>query len=217
MDVAELHTDSEHIAASRSRLYQLLALAFTFPDEDFFEAVQDGSFAAAIADTLRALPYDLARAATLDLAATGASYNDFESEYIRLFDVGAAGPPCPLYGGEYIGDRMKVMEDATRFYNFFGLRLAPQIRELPDHITTELEFLHYLTFREVEACQHGLDASPLVRAERDFLARHLCKWLPKLAQRLTKQTTLPFFPALIRLAGTFFDADRRYAAAVTGD
>jgi DMSO reductase family type II enzyme chaperone len=110
---------------------------------------------------------------------------------------------------------MKVMEDATRFYNFFQLRLSPQMRELPDHITTELEFLHYLTFREAEARQHGLDPTPVLRAERDFLERTLCRWVPRLQTRLAKQTTLPFFAALVRFAATFFEADHAYAAAAS--
>jgi len=84
---------------------------------------------------------------------------------------------------------------------------------LPDHVTTELEFLHYLTFREAELCQQGLDPSSLRRAARDFLARHLCKWFPKLQAKLAKQQTLPFFPALVHFALTFFETDQRYAAS----
>jgi DMSO reductase family type II enzyme chaperone len=213
MELVNLHSAATQVAAQRSRLYQLLAAAFAFPDEDFFDDVQDGTFASALARLCDTLPYDLTGVATLGLGAAGESYADFEAEYIRLFDVGAAGPPCPLYGGVYIGDRMKVMEDATRFYNFFSLRISPQLRELPDHITTELEFLHYLTFREAEARQHGLDPAPLRRAQRDFLARHLCKWVPRLHLRLAKQTTLPFFPALVRFAAAFVEHDQAYAAA----
>ena len=212
MELTNLCTEAERLAANRSRLYQLLTLGFRFPDEEFYAAVCDGSFATAVAHMCAALPYDLESAATAGLDSVGDSYTEFESEYIRLFDVGAAGPPCPLYGGEYIGDRMKVMEDATRFYNFFQLRLSPQLHELPDHITTELEFLHYLTFREAEARQQGLDPAPLLRAERDFLARHLCKWVPRMQTRLAKQTTLPFFPALVHFAAMVFEADRAYAA-----
>ena len=213
VELTDLQTESEQIAASRSQLYKLLAAAFTFPDEDFFDALRDGTFATAVARTCRALPYDLSDVVTNSLRAVDGSYSDFQSEYIRLFDVGAAGPPCPLYGGVYVGDRMKVMEDATRFYNFFQLRLSPQMHELPDHVTTELEFLHYLTFREAEAHQHGRDSASLLRAERDFLARHLCKWVPQLQARLAKQDTNPFFPALVRLARTFFENDRAFAAA----
>jgi DMSO reductase family type II enzyme chaperone len=216
MELANLESADARAAAGRSRLYQLLALAFAFPDQDLYDAVRDGSFATVLDTTCAELPYSMAGSVTAELRAAPDSYVDFESEYIGLFDVGAAGPPCPLYGGVYIGDRMKVMEDATRFYNFFHLRLSPQMRELPDHITTELEFLHYLTFREAEARQAGLDPSSLLRAERDFLARHLCKWLPRLQVRLAKQSARPFFPALVGFAATFFAADRTYAAAAAG-
>ncbi len=213
MELTNLQTEIERVAASRSRLYQLLAVAFGFPDEDFYTLLRDGSFATLLAQACAALPHDLGSLAALAPDTVGETYTEFQSEYIRLFDVGAAGPPCPLYGGVYVGDRMKVMEDATRFYNFFQLRLSPEMHELPDHITTELEFLHYLTFREAEARQRGVDPMPLLRAERDFLTRHLCKWMPRLQARLGKQTTLPFFPALVRFALAFFEADRAYASA----
>ena len=213
MEVISLQSESAQTAANRSRMYQLLGAAFAFPDKDFFEAVHDGTFATTLAEMCVGLPYDLTRVATLDLIAGGTSYAEFESEYIRLFDVGPAGPPCPLYGGVYVGDRMKVMEDATRFYNFFHLRLSAEMRELPDHITTEMEFLHYLTFREAESCEQRPDVSSLLRAERDFLARHLCKWMPHLQARLAKQTTLSFFPALVHFTATFLAADQAYAAA----
>ena len=217
VELAGLHTDAERTAAQRSRVYQLLGAAFAFPDEGLFDAVRDGTLAAALADACASLPYDLRGALTPGLRTVPDTYADFESEYIRLFDVGAAGPPCPLYGGVYVGDRMKVMEDATRFYNFFHLHLSPQLRELPDHVTTQLEFLHYLTFREAESRQHGLDPSSLLRAERDFLARHLCKWMPRLQGRLAKQDTLPFFTDLVRFAVAFFERDHAYAAAAAGD
>jgi DMSO reductase family type II enzyme chaperone len=213
LDIAALAAGPARVAAVRSRMYRLLAIAFGFPDDALYEAVRDGAFARTLADVVLALPYDLTGAVSLALGGVDVSAAEFESDYIRLFDVGAAGPPCPLYGGLYGGDRMKVMEDATRFYNFFHLHLAPDMRELPDHVTTELEFLHYLTFREAEAHDRGGDAASLLRAERDFLERHLCRWVPQLAARLAKQEACPFFPALVRLAAAFFDADRAYAAA----
>ena len=216
MEFISLDTESEPVTVSRSRLYQLLAMAFAFPDEDLFSAIADGTFAVAVARACAVLPYDLRGLDGLDLGGVATAYADFESEYIRLFDVGAAGPPCPLYGGVYIGDRMKNMEDATRFYNFFHLRLSPQMHELPDHITTELEFLHYLTFRETELRQQGQDPASLLRAERDFLARHLCKWVPRMQARLAKQECLAFFPALVRFALAFLNADQQYAAAEAG-
>lgn len=210
--LVEPHSEEERIAAARSRLYQVLAGTFAFPDEEMWAAIRDGELARALADIIAGLPYELGADALAGLETVEAPYVDFESEYIRLFDVGAAGPPCPLYGGVYAGDRMKSMEDATRFFNFFGLRLAQQIHELPDHITTELEFMHYLTFREAEVRGAQGDFESLLRAERDFLDRHLCRWVPLLAARLAKQETIPFFPALVRFARAFLAADRAHAA-----
>lgn len=198
---------------ARSRLYAVLASVFGFPDEELYAAVCDGALSRAIAEVCTALPYALPADATAGLSEAGAAYADFESEYIRLFDVGAGGPPCPLYGGVYQGDRMKVMEDATRFYNFFELHVSPDMRELPDHITTELEFMHYLTFRESELPTDGPETASLRRAERDFLERHLCRWVPKLGERLAKQETCAFYPALVGFAQAFFAADRAYAKA----
>jgi len=213
MELVNPQTETEKTAVSRSRVYQLLGMAFSFPDADFFESIRDGTLATALGRACASLPYNVTAAALEGLNSVEASPEDFESEYIRLFDVGAGGPPCPLYGGTYGGDRMKTMEDAVRFYNFFHLHLSEKIRELPDHITTELEFLHYLTFREAEVLQQKDDPSSLRRAQRDFLARHLCKWVPKMQAKLARQTTNPFFPALVRLAVEFFAADQAYVAA----
>ncbi|MBI5506347.1 MAG: molecular chaperone TorD family protein [Deltaproteobacteria bacterium] len=217
MELSGLESELDRTTASRSQLYALLALAFGFPDQELHGAIREGLIARSIAELCAALPHQLSAVVTADLAAAADAYVDFESEYIRLFDVGAAGPPCPLYGGVYIGDRMKNMEEATRFYNYFELRLSPEVRELPDHITTELEFLHYLTFREAEIGQHGGDVSSLLRAERDFLERHLCRWVPRLRERLAKQKPAVFFAALVDFAIAFFEADRAYAAALAGD
>ena len=215
MEAISLQSAPAQTAANRSRMYQLLGAAFAFPDEDFFDAIHDGTFATTLAEMCVGLPYDLTSVARLDLVAGGTSYAEFESEYIRLFDVGPAGPPCPLYGGVYKGDRMKVMEDATRFYNFFHLRVSPEVRELPDHITTQLEFMHYLTYREAEVRAQGLDATSLLRAERDFLARHLCRWLPHLRERLARnQAALPFFVALVDFTLAFLHADHDHAATL---
>lgn len=200
-------------AAARSRVYKLLALGFAFPDRDLFDAIRDGAFADALDAAHGALPWASPALAGRDLARPGDAFADFEAEYIRLFDVGAGGAPCPLYGGVYVGDRMKVMEETIRFYDLFHLRPEPQLREMPDHVTTELEFLHYLTFREAGRRAAGDDPTPLVRAARDFLERHPRRWLPVLHDRLRRQETLPFFPALVAHAVGYVRADHQYLVA----
>jgi DMSO reductase family type II enzyme chaperone len=191
-------------AAARSRAYATFAEAFEYPDAELYEAVRSGAFSRALRDVLAAVHPSLVD--DLDAAALSEAgeADDLAVEFTRLFDVGASGPPCPLYGGLYIGARMKTMEEAVRFYNHFGLTLsdgseAP--RELPDHITTQLEFLHFLAFREAEALDAGGEADDYRRAQRDFIARHPGRWVPKLLTKLETQEPMAFFRELVlRLA-----------------
>ena len=170
-----------------------------FPAFSLCRAIQDGE----ISDVLRAA-LTSADTALLDetdwsaLRDTGGE-DALAIEFTRLFEVGSAGPPCPLYGGVYDGARMKTMEEAIRFYNHFGLTLAEQPRELPDHLITELEFLHYLAFREAEALHEHGDAGPYRRAQRDFVTRHPGRWVPRLAARLGRTNSLRFYRELVFL------------------
>ena len=188
--------EAQH-AATRSRAYAALVWAFDYPDVEFVATVRSGALAEALRATLGAVDPALAAGEWSPLEDAGATDDDLAVEYTRLFDVGTGGPPCPLYGGLYGGARMQNMEECVRFYNHFGLTLAEAPRELPDHISTQLEFLHFLAFREAEAWRDGRDPGPWQRAGRDFLERHPGRWVPKLRERLAQQNPLPFFAALV--------------------
>ncbi len=138
-------------AAARSQAYAALVWAFDYPDAEFVTTVRGGALAEALRATQGAVDPALAAGEWSALEDAGTSDDDLAVEYTRLFDVGTGGPPCPLYGGLYAGARMQTMEECVRFYNHFGLTLAEAPRELPDHISTQLEFLHFLAFREAEA------------------------------------------------------------------
>src|SRR3972149_6534796 len=125
----------------------------------------------------------------------------------RLLGGGVRLPP---------GGLRAVMEEATRFYHHFGLSLGGQSRELPDHLTTELEFMHFLTFREVAALENGQDRGPYVRAERDFLQRHLSRWLPRVRPLAEKQKAAPFFLGLLALTEALLLKDLAHGASLAG-
>ena len=215
--IENLETAEELQAAARSRLYDLLAHAFAVPDPAFYRAVREGAFAAQVWENVAVLPYAFAFAdgeAVRQQFDEVGDHRELQSEYIRLFDVGTPRPPCPLYGGEYKKGRKGTMEELIRFYNYFGLRPSPCSRDMPDHITIELEFMHFLTFREVTALHHQQDRASYLRAERDFLERHLCAWVPRLGERVSRQQPHPFYAALAGLAEAFLAADLRYLQGV---
>ncbi len=217
---AELSTDEEFQGAARSQMYRLLGGVFAFPEQSFHQTVASGALRSEVLEIADRLPYapPFREDESLHTALASASpdYVEFQSEYIRLFDVGAPRPPCPLYGGLHLGSRRAVMEEATRFYNHFGLSLGGASRELPDHITTELEFMHFLTFREVVALQSGQDRGPYLRAQRDFLQRHLARWVPKVRALAEQHAPASFFRGLLGLTEAFLLADLAYVASLVG-
>jgi len=172
-----LRSGEEVAAGARSSLYGMLAATMSFPTAGLAAALRDGEWAAAADEIVSRLPFDL------EIGALGVSISpeDLEQEYIRLFEVGAGGPFCPLYEGSHRPGRMKIMEELVRFYEHFGLQHAPG--DQPDHLCAELEFMHYLCFKEA-AVTSRMETGGLRLAQRDFLSRHLCAWLPRVEKRL---------------------------------
>jgi DMSO reductase family type II enzyme chaperone len=206
-------------AGARSRVYAAFAEMFEYPDEEYFEAVRSGALAEALRVVLANVDASLVDGSNSDwpaLSNAGDGEDDLAVEFTRLFDVGASGPPCPLYGGLYGGARMKTMEEAVRFYNHFGLTLSDSPHELPDHLTTQLEFLHFLAFREAQALEQGDDPGAYRRAQRDFLARHLGRWIPKMRAKLEHENPMPFFLELVRRLESFLLNDGAHLVAVAG-
>jgi DMSO reductase family type II enzyme chaperone len=216
-EVLETINDPEgQHAAARSRVYAAFAEIFEYPDAEYVEAVRSGALADAVREVLANVDASLAEGEWSALSNAGEEVDDLAIEYTRLFDVGASGPPCPLYGGLYGGARMKTMEEAVRFYNHFGLTLSESPHELPDHVTTELEFLHFLAFREAQTLEKNEDAGAYRRAQRDFLARHLGRWIPKMRAKLAGEDPMPFFLELVTRLERFLLNDAAHLVAIAG-
>ena len=202
-------------AAARSEIYSVLADAFEFPSREFHEKVRNDAFRERVAAAVRALPYSIGIDGDLTALVDASEYVDFQGEYMRLFDVGAVRPPCPLYGGEWgVGTRKRSMEEAVRFYRFFGMKVDQSTHELPDHVTVELEFLQVMAFTEGMTRARGVDPSPLLRAQCDFIDRHPGRWWPMLQRKLPSESPSPFYATLVALTGAVLAADRAYMRAL---
>lgn len=211
---------SEHdasFAATQSRLYALLGMAVAFPDTELRDDIANGEVASALHETLIALGGVGTEAVDWDALADTGEGDALAIEYTRLFEVGTSGPPCPLYGGLYSGARMKVMEEAVRFYNHFGLGMSEsEPRELPDHLSTELEFLHFLAYREAEAIGAGTDPDAYRRARRDFVERHPGRWIPGVRERLAQAQAGRYYAALFALLDVVLRHDARALRGIVG-
>ncbi len=207
--------EEQDLAAARSVVYRIFAELFEYPNDALAAAIASGEPVARLREALAcvdpALVVGVDWEALGNAAGSGEPDDNLAVQYTRLFDVGVPGPPCPLYGGLYASERMKTMEEALRFYRHFALATSPSQKELPDHLTVELEFLHFLTFKEVECLAGAGDPGPFRRAQRDFIARHPGRWVPELCERLNKHDSSAFFRELAAALRAFLVHD---AAAI---
>lgn len=201
----------DNATTARTGVYQLLAHLVGAPDKDVHAAAVAGEWPSRLADAGKLLPYaiDYGKASIPE----SMSAEEFQAEYLRVFEVGegTGGPPAPLHGGFYGsgGNRMQRLEEVVRFYEYFGLRASPEDPRPADHLSTELEFMKYLTFKEAVTQSPRLQGS-FRRAQNDFLERQLNPWLPLLNEKAEAANALPFWKWVMSFTRAFAAADAEY-------
>ncbi len=90
-----------------------------------------------------------------------------------------------------------------------GFALTPEHRDLPDHVSVELEFMARMAAREAEAIEADDDAEAKQCRwiQKEFLDNHLSRWLPAFCGHAAEHAELSFYRELARLAGHFLDSE----------
>ncbi len=203
----------------RSNLYKLFSIGFRYPTRQLFKTFQNGEFLDEIIYNISSIPEINALMQESSHMVKnkrdpikGMTFAEFEMKFIRTFDAGIPAPPCPPYESHYSGKPgSMVMLEVSEFYSFFGLRMNREEdkREFPDHISAELEFLHFLTFEEGNALRGGKTEKlkGYLLAEKDFLERHLVQWVPGFCLKLQNSEGLPFYPGLAQIVSGFISSE----------
>jgi DMSO reductase family type II enzyme chaperone len=153
----------------------------------------------------RALEPLLAEVSTAELAR-------LRAEYSGLFEVGSQGPPAPIREDLQSGQRAGTREEVVRFYDYFGYVLDSKFAWQPDHLSVELEFMHYLCFREAQA-GNDADALSFQLAQADFTARHLAQWVPQLAANVAQLAAGSLYARVVAGVRDFVVADHEWQLA----
>ncbi|RMF96947.1 MAG: hypothetical protein D6727_06705 [Gammaproteobacteria bacterium] len=158
-------------------------------------------------------------AASLDYAAAldrligaclAAGPAQLKREYSGLFEIGNDGPPVPIREDLQTGQRAGTREDLVRFYDYFGYTLGDGFAWQPDHLSVELEFMHYLCYREAAA---AADPQSYQLAQADFTDRHLLNWVPRLATTVRRIASRSLYADIVAGLAEFLEADRDWQAA----
>ncbi len=96
-----------------------------------------------------------------------------KTEFLEAFEPAVSKTACALYQSAHSSrEQTSLYEELIRWYDHFGLQRKAKA-ELPDHISVELEFMHFLTYREHLSAGDENAISILRRAENEFLLKHL--------------------------------------------
>lgn len=161
----------------------LASLLTSYPDEAFSEDVQ-----LLLEEKTDFLPKKL-RADVEAIVKNEERINDLRSEYLALFDSGRG--VAPLYETEYGRQRAlfkaNELSAISGFYHAFGFELGGEesAREMPDHISVELEFYALLLLKqehlEVAADAQGIEI--VASAREKFLRDHLGRFVSSILER----------------------------------
>lgn len=169
--------DVARTAPARCRCYGVFSALLASPHEVDVRASLAGRMGAA-----EGLPFPCDLDGLLREYA-GRDIEELKVEYSGLFEVGSQGPPAPIREDLNTGQKAGTREDIVRFYDYFGYRLADRFAWAPDHLSVELEFMHYLAYHEASAAS---DVLSFQLAQADFAGRHLQNWVPMLAEAVTR-------------------------------
>ena len=92
-----------------------------------------------------------------------------------------------------------------KFIESAGLEYMPEHESIPDHISTEFEFMHRVISREEEAWREGDNEGALycLRMEKMFLDDHLLKWVPVFCDKVIDKADLSFYREMAKLTKSF--------------
>jgi len=137
---------------------------------------------------------------------------DLVIDHARLF-VGPFALLAPPYGSVYLDGERRCMGDSTldvgSRYREVGLGTAPGFNDAPDHIAAELEFMHFLVIKELEALAGGdlVRAQHFRQKQKSFLERHLAAWVPAFTRNVEEQAQTRFYQDLAAATRMFIESD----------
>ncbi len=193
----------------RQALYRLFGALFLYADADRLAKLraaagglrQEGNLwgEAAFSSPLQELLEVLSQ-------LTGETTGRIEEEYVRLFLAKPAAPPYESYYLDPEGQsRARIANQLEREYAQAGLALSPALKDLPDHIAVELEFMSFLCGQEAEAWEaEALEGGTRARErQRSFLGQHLGRWFPAFARRVREAAPGGLYAVVAEVAYAF--------------
>ncbi len=171
----------------RADSYKLLAECFYFPDDGLLDTL--GNCKTAIGGILSEILSNTPKADELQ---------SHQIDFSRLF-IGPFKLLAPPYGSVYLEDGKFLGNSALAARDLFAQEgLDVVVKDAPDHITLELEFMYFLALKEAEARENSdLERADSLRDKQaSFLEMHLGKWVSQFGDNIEQNAQTEFYKAL---------------------
>jgi len=149
--------------------------------------------------------------------------NDLAVERTRLLRgiKPGYGPPPPyesVYRGTDATSMGQTGQEVLKCYAEAGVGLPADLRERPDYIGLELDFMRYLAGKEAQAWQEEKEDEALgwLEQERHFLVEHVVSWIPRFCNLMEQEAALDFYRGVARITKAFVLTEQERVAALMG-
>jgi TorA maturation chaperone TorD len=182
--------------------YRLLADCYYPPDERLRGLIDDP--ASCLTPLCAELAPHIQAMQTENLSA-----QNLIGDYARLF-LGPFSTIAPPYGSVYLDPTNRVMGSSTAHvrdcYLETGLDISEDCGEAPDHISVELEFMHFLCIKEAEAANEGdLEAALYFSRKQGKFLEQSMAWISEFTERVRTRAGTTFYRDLAECTSGFID------------
>jgi TorA maturation chaperone TorD len=209
------------LAESRSRTYGFLAAVYNrLPDDQFAQSLLSDEFAGflfsllndeqlpeAMRDGLRLIEEFARNHQGTPVEELRTQLGVDRTRLLRGVQPGY-GPPPPyesVYAGSEGAPQMQASASIRQTYAEAGVGLSEEVRDQPDFIGLELDFMRHLTAKEAQAWVEGSreQALEILEKERAFLQEHIVRWVPRFCDVMHKEARLSFYGGIAKLTKGF--------------
>ncbi|MBX3043232.1 MAG: molecular chaperone TorD family protein [Candidatus Kapabacteria bacterium] len=136
------------------------------------------------------------------------------ADYTKIF-MGPFEAIAHPYSSVYFGERT-LMNDTTewvlRFYNETGVGYDEEMKDMPDHLVIELEFLYHLNFHLLESINNN-DLEQMkffYERETEFFNKHFAVWIPIFCKKIYEFPINDFYTELAKCLEHFVNDYKIY-------
>lgn len=192
----------------RAQVYHFLAGAFLYPEENWLDDLP------ALYPILESLEVELP-----SIPPVWIGLDALQEGYRVAVGLSGSLPYETEIGMPNEFSQSQELADIAGFYHAFGFRVGGKVRERPDYLATELEFMGLLALKQAYAAQQGdMEHEQICSlAQASFLRDHLGCWISLFADAVaitagraqSWQDQEQPYRYLARLAADFVAVDAR--------